>query len=174
MKSIVIYNSQTGFTKRYAEWISEGAGCECVEFKNAVKMDLSQYEAIVFGGWCMAGNVVKLDWFKKQIPSLSASGKKLIVFAVGASPAASEDVPVAMERLLSTEEHAKVKVFYCQGGIDYDKMKAPSRFAMKFLAKTLKNKKDATQKEKDMSEMISKSYDISDKKYAEPIIAELV
>ena len=28
MKSIVIYNSQTGFTKKYAEWISEAAACE--------------------------------------------------------------------------------------------------------------------------------------------------
>ena len=35
MKSIVIYNSQTGFTKKYAEWISEATGCEAVEFKHA-------------------------------------------------------------------------------------------------------------------------------------------
>ena len=26
MKTIVIYTSQTGFTKRYAEWISEASG----------------------------------------------------------------------------------------------------------------------------------------------------
>ena len=26
MKKIVIYTSQTGFTKRYAEWISEASG----------------------------------------------------------------------------------------------------------------------------------------------------
>nr|WP_318660083.1 hypothetical protein [uncultured Treponema sp.] len=26
MKSIVIYNSQTGFTKQYAQWISDTAG----------------------------------------------------------------------------------------------------------------------------------------------------
>ena len=29
MKTIVIYNSQTGFTKRYAEWIAEAAGADC-------------------------------------------------------------------------------------------------------------------------------------------------
>ena len=48
MKSIVIYNSQTGFTKKYAEWISEAAACECVEFKQAAKLNLSDYDAIVF------------------------------------------------------------------------------------------------------------------------------
>ena len=85
MKAIVIYNSQTGFTKKYAEWISQEAGCECVEFSKGSKMNLSEYDAIVFGGWCLAGQMTKLGWFKKEMPALYDSGKKLIVFAVGAS-----------------------------------------------------------------------------------------
>ena len=35
MKTIVIYNSQTGFTKRYAEWIAEAAGADCLELSVA-------------------------------------------------------------------------------------------------------------------------------------------
>ena len=31
MKTVVIYTSQTGFTKRYAEWIAEAAGADCME-----------------------------------------------------------------------------------------------------------------------------------------------
>ena len=49
MKSIVIYNSKTGFTKKYAEWISEAAGCECVELKKAGKVKLAEYDSSVFG-----------------------------------------------------------------------------------------------------------------------------
>ena len=67
MKSIVIYNSQTGFTKQYAEWISEAAGCDCVSLKQAGKIKLADYDAIVFGSWFMAGGITKLPWFKKQI-----------------------------------------------------------------------------------------------------------
>ena len=74
MKSIVIYNSQTGFTKKYAEWIAEAAACECVEFKQAAKLNLADYDAIVFGSWCMAGSITKLTWFKKQMPALAAAG----------------------------------------------------------------------------------------------------
>ncbi len=37
MKTIVIYNSQTGFTKRYAEWIAEAAGADCLELSAAKK-----------------------------------------------------------------------------------------------------------------------------------------
>lgn len=76
---IVIYNTQTGFTKKYAEWLSEALECECVECSGAEKM-------------------------------------KLFVSA-------------------------------------------------------LKAKKDKTEKEQMMADMISKSYDISDRKYIEPIVA---
>lgn len=173
MKSIVIYNSQTGFTKKYAEWISEMAACECVDFKKGSKMDLSGYDAVVFGGWCMAGAVTKISWFKKQMPSLAAAGKKLIVFAVGATPAVAPEVEVAMSSVLTDEERKYTKIFYCQGGIDYDKMNGPSKFAMKMLAKALKSNKNATEDDLKKAEMISHSYDISDKKYAEVIAAEL-
>jgi len=32
MKTIVIYNSQTGFTERYAKWIAEETSADCVSF----------------------------------------------------------------------------------------------------------------------------------------------
>ena len=35
MKTIVIYTSQTGFTKRYAEWIAEAMGADCFELSVA-------------------------------------------------------------------------------------------------------------------------------------------
>lgn len=35
MKTIVIYHSQTGFTKRYAEWIAQEAGADCLELSAA-------------------------------------------------------------------------------------------------------------------------------------------
>ena len=45
MKIIVIYSSQTGFTKRYAEWIAEASGADCLELSAAKKKDLTAYEA---------------------------------------------------------------------------------------------------------------------------------
>lgn len=173
MKTIVIYTSQTGFTKRYAEWISEASGAECLEFKQAKKISLSDFDAIVFGGWCMAGGVTKLNWFKNQIREISGAGKKIMVYMVGASPAESPDIPLAMEKNFSGEEWKGVKTFYCPGGLNYSKMNCFSRFAMKMLAKSLMTKKDAAEKDKQMAQMISHSYDISDKKYIEPILAEL-
>ena len=79
MKSIVIYKSQTGFTKKYAEWISQESGAECMDIKRAKKIRLSDYDAVIYGGWCMAGSITNLDWFKKQISGLNTEEKKIIV-----------------------------------------------------------------------------------------------
>lgn len=49
MKTIIIYNSQTGFTKRYAEWIAEATKADCLELSAAKKKDLTTYEALEVG-----------------------------------------------------------------------------------------------------------------------------
>lgn len=49
-------------------------------------------------------------------------------------------------------------------------MSAPSRLMMKIFIKSLKAKKDKTEEDEEMIKIISSSYDISDKKYIEPIL----
>ena len=168
MKTIVIYNSQTGFTKRYAEWIAKAAGADCLELSVAKKKDLTSYEAIIFGGWACAGNISKINWFKGNIDKWA--DKKLIAFCVGASPIENPEIETALKQIFNESERKKVEVFYCPGGFDYEKMSAPSKLMMKIFIKTLKAKKDKTEEEQTMIKMISSSYDISDKKYIEPIL----
>ena len=68
MKTAIIYVSQTGFTKQYAEWLAEEVSGECMTIAEAEKKDLSGYDAVVFGGWCFAGTIKELDWFKERLP----------------------------------------------------------------------------------------------------------
>lgn len=168
MKTIAIYHSQTGFTKRYAEWIAEAAGADCLALSAAKKKDLTAYEAIIFGGWACAGSISKIGWFKENIDKWA--DKKLIAFCVGASPIENPEVETALKQNFNESEWKKVKVFYCPGGFNYEKMSTVSKLMMKMFLKALKAKKDKTEEEKVMVKMISSSYDISDKKYIEPIL----
>ena len=168
MKTIVIYNSQTGFTKRYAEWIAEAAGADCFEFPSAKKKDLAAYEAIIFGGWACAGSISKISWFKGNIDKWA--DKKLIAFCVGASPIDNPEVEQSLKQNFKEPELKKVNIFYCPGGLNYEKMPASSRLMMKMFIKMLKAKKDKTEAEQEMIKMISASYDISDKRYIEPVL----
>lgn len=171
MKTIVIYNSQTGFTKRYAEWIAEKSGADCYELSEAKKKRLDSYDAIIYGGWACAGGISKLSWFKGNINKWK--GKKLIAFCVGGSPLENPEIEPALKKNFSEEEMNNVNVFYCPGGFNYEKMSITSKLMMKMFIKTLKAKKDKTEEDEVMIKMISSSYDISDIKYIEPILASL-
>lgn len=168
MKTIVIYNSQTGFTKRYAQWIAEAAGADCLELSAAKKENLSGYEAIIFGGWACAGSISKIGWFKSNIDKWA--GKKLIAFCVGGSPLENPEIEPALKQNFTESELKKIHIFYCPGGFNYEKMSAPSKLMMKMFIKMLQAKKSKSEAEQEMIKMISSSYDISDRKYIEPIL----
>ena len=168
MKTVVIYNSQTGFTKKYAQWIAEKTGAECIEFSNAKKTNFDSYDAIVFGGWAVAGSISKLKWFKKNISKWS--NKKLAVFCVGASPIENPEIEETLPKNFTEEELKVVRWFYCPGGLCYEKMPVKSRAMMKMFVGALKAKKNKTQDDINQINMIQSSYDISDKKYIDPII----
>ncbi len=168
MKTIVIYNSQTGFTKRYAEWIAKAAEADCYALADAKKKNLDEYEAIIFGGWACAGGISKISWFKSNMEKWE--NKKLIVFCVGGSPIENPEIETGLRKNFKESEWEKVSVFYCPGGFCYEKMSASSKLMMKMFIKALKAKKDKTKEEQEMIEMISHSYDISDEKYIEPIL----
>ena len=171
MKTLVIYTSQTGFTKRYAEWIADRLQADILNLDEAKKQKnefFNSYDAIIYGGWAMAGNVVKIKWFLTRAANWKE--KKLAVFCVGASPHESPEVQTALDNVLDDEQKKYIKAFYLQGGLNYSAMKLPYKLAMKGFAAAVAKTKNPTETEKAMAEMISHSYDISDEKYITPIV----
>ena len=168
MKTVVIYNSQTGFTKRYAQWIAEETSARCVEYKDAKKMDLSGFDNILFGGWAMAGSITKVKWFLKN--KSKWEGKKLAAFCVGASPVENPELKEFFAKCEADENFKGVKVFYLPGGLDYEKMSGASKTMMKMFVKMLDSNKNKTEGDLMQIKMMSSSYDISDKKYIEPVV----
>ena len=174
MKTLVIYTSQTGFTKRYAEWLACRVGGEMLEIKEARKKNevfFEAFDAICYGGWAMAGRLVKAKWFLEKADNWK--DKRLAMFCVGGSPNDNPDVEIFIQNALTEDQKKYIKMFYCQGGFNYEKMKPASKIAMKMFVSALKNKKNPTEKEKIMAEKMSSSYDISDIKYLDPIVSYL-
>ncbi len=172
MKTLIIYTSQTGFTKRYAHWLADETDADVFELNDVRKRAESffaDYEAIVYAGWCMAGNVVKAKWFLNQADKWKE--KRLAVICVGGSPSDNPDVEMFLKNIMNDEQRKYIKAFYCPGGFAYEKMNGVSKLAMKMFVSSLKKKQD--EKSGQVAERISGSYDISDKKYIEPVAAYL-
>ncbi|MGN0498974.1 MAG: flavodoxin domain-containing protein [Acutalibacteraceae bacterium] len=166
MKTIVIYNSRTGFTKQYAQWIAQELQCDSVSFQRVDEISLGDFDTIIFGSWCHAGRIKKLNWVFEELKK--DANKNYVVFAVGASPMNSPDAQKTMEQ--NIPKNSIVKSFYLQGGLNYEKMTLSSRIMMKLFSSMIKKKKDATDEQKKMAEMMSRSYDSSDKKFIVPLL----
>lgn len=99
----------------------------------------------------------------------TVEGEKAIVFCVGASPVTS-DVEKSLVQNFNEPKLEEVNVFYCPGGLNYENMSVRTRLMMRMFVKAIKAKKDKSAIEEEMARVMSASYDISDKKYIEPII----
>ncbi len=168
MRAIVVYHSKTGFTKKYAEWISEVLTCNIVELKKTDSSSLDSYDVVIFGGGLMAGQIGGLKKFKTIVGKLN---KRLVVFATGATP--GEDKKIYEQTLnanFSEEEKKKVSYFYFQSGVNYENMGIFSKMMMKMLSAMLAKKKDATPEELEMAKAIKNSSDFSRKEYIEPLV----
>ena len=168
MKTAVIYHSQTGFTKRYAQWTAEAVKADCLNCQKPGKKICPGMKQLCCGSWVCAGSLSKFGWFKSNMDKWK--DKKLAVFCVGASPADNPEVQDFLKQNFGGPEFAGVRVFYCPGGFCYEKMGMKSKLMMKVFMKALKAKKEKTEAEKEMVRWISSSYDISDRKYIEPVL----
>lgn len=165
MKTLVIYKSRTGFTKRYAQWIAEELGCKAEDYKNLGNIDLNSLDLIIFGSRFHASTI---DGLKKVRKLVDGKNCKLVVFATGATPA--EETKTIEEAMRNNFGDSDIPHFYMQSGLCYEKMSFFDRTLMKMFAKMMSRKKDKSEAEAGMVAAIGKSYDSSDRSYITPLI----
>ena len=119
MNGIIIYKSKYGTTKKYAEWLSEETGFECIDASKVKIADLNDYDTIVFGGSVYASKILIADFAEKCMKTIF--DKKVIMFCVGSLMQSSENTK-KLKETLNKEEFQNVPLFYCRGAINVNKM----------------------------------------------------
>lgn len=169
MKSLIVYKSKTGFTKRYAQWIQESTKFDMQDYDHLDRASLSEYDFIIFGSRVHAGRVDGLTKFKNLVAVCPHI--RLAVFATGGTPNEAEDVVNKIWNDSFTQgELRAIPHFYMQSGLDYKTMKTGDRLLMKALAKILAGKKDKDSTEAGCEKAIGSSYDHSSKEYMIPLL----
>lgn len=168
-KGIILYRSKYGATKKYADWLVEETGFDCMETKNAKAEVLQQYDVIILGGGVYASGIAGLQFLKKNISQLA--GKKIAVFAVGASP--YDETAIAQIRDMHFRDAlSDIPLFYCRGAWDEDKMKFTDRTLCKMLQKAVSKQDPQTYEpwQKALMCAVGKSCDWTDKSYLEALL----
>ncbi|MCR5082399.1 MAG: flavodoxin domain-containing protein [Parasporobacterium sp.] len=168
-KGIILYQSKYGSTKKYAEWLSKATGYICVETSKTKVKDILEYDVIVLGGGVYASGIAGINFLKKNIQALS--GKKIAVFAVGASPYNEKAISQVRERHFVNGLET-IPLFYCRGAWDEEKMTFAHRTLCKMLQKAVAKKNTAEYEPWESALMGAKGQrcDWTEQSYLDPIL----
>lgn len=168
---LVVYKSKTGFTKKYAEWIAQELSADIYEYIKVNENMLGIYDIVIYGG---SLHVVGINGKKLITQNLdNLKNKKLIVFAVGASPYRLEIVNEIRDRNFSEEEQRYIHFYYLRDGFNYNKLPFFDKILMKLLQLKLKWKKVLTPDEKGMLNAFKMPADFTRKQNVQEIISHV-
>jgi len=158
MKRIVIYKSESGFTKKIAERIAIELSADIVDIKGFKYVDLSSYDMFIYGGAVHAQKIIGL---RKTKAKLRKHGKLLTaIFAVGSAAHDSFSIPIIKKQNLTEQESDKIKFFYFRGGYDKNSLTLSSRMIMSIVSKLVfRNIQNAKPEFKDILEMMKDGAD---------------
>ena len=175
MEHIIVYGSQYGSTRQYAENLSEQTGIPAVSYKDAPA--LSDRKTIVYLGGLYAGGVLGLA---KTLRSVSLQDEqKLLLVTVGLAdpdePENQDNIRASLQRQLPAGLLSQTKVFHLRGGIDYHKLSFGHRTVMKLLYQSLRRTpfEKQTAENRALIETYGKQVDFTDFGALEPIIHEI-
>jgi menaquinone-dependent protoporphyrinogen IX oxidase len=170
MKTIVIYKSKTGFTKKYAQWIAEALSADILDVSKVDINELNKYDNIVYGGSLYAVGITGLKLIIKNLEKLK--DKKIVVFATGASPSSERVINEVANKNFTSEQQKSIKFFYLRGGFDYKKLNFFDRFLMTLLKWKIKSKNKAqlTKDEIGMLAVYDKPVDFTLRKNIDEIV----
>lgn len=166
---VVIYQSKYGATKKYAEWLAEELSCDLVETKKVTIEQIEKYDVVILGGGIYATGIAGISFLKKHHERLK--NKKIIVFAVGASPYDEKAMIVLKERNFNAE-FSHIPCFYCRGAWNEESMSWKDRTLCNLLKKAVAKKDLATYEpwETALMQAIGSNYDWTDKENIKQIV----
>ncbi len=146
----IVYESNTGFTERYAKALAEKTGVEALPLDKA-KKSVAKGSEVVFLGWVFANKISGLDKARK-LWTVKALG------AVGMNPPSEKNTEIVREA-----NKAECPLFYLAGGLDNAKLKGMHKMMLAMVRKSLEQEnkpeyKDAIEMFRNGGDWFSEEY----------------
>ncbi len=135
MRTLILYTSATGSTKKYAEEIASSVGGTALPLKKYKWKDASDYDTIVYGGWVMGGKIQGIDDFLAHYDEIE--DKNVLIFATGMSLVS----PESRDNLITTNvlDIYHIRFYQLRGSFDYSKLHFPYNFLLNTSLRSMKN-----------------------------------
>lgn len=129
-KTMVLYASAYGSTRRYAEYIANALACPAADIRRIKPQVIAEVDTVIFGGWLCGGAVAGSRALEARREQLA--GKSLIAFVTGVGDYAGTS---RMNDIIASNFSAVVpeRVFYLRGDICYRRMHWYHKFLINYL-----------------------------------------
>lgn len=162
MLSAIVYESNSGYTKKYAEILSRETGIPVYSRENAKSL-IAENSEIIYMGWLMAGSI-------KGYKAASPLYKIKAVCAVGMAVPSEKYV----DEILQRHKIKNTEIFYLQGGFNFNKLHGIYKLMMRMMAKiigsSVEKKAEKTEEEIIMLKLINDGGDFVTKENLNPVI----
>jgi menaquinone-dependent protoporphyrinogen IX oxidase len=177
MNVAVVYQSNYGYTEKYANWVAEELQADVFQTKEVKLSELMEYETIIIGGGLYAGGMNSLDFLMKYYNELKE--KNLCLFTVGAADVTNtknvQNIQQNLFKSWTVEMKESIKVYHFRGGIDYPNLRFMHKVLMSMLILTLRLKKQVERDEEtqEMIDTYGQKTDFTNKESIEPMLEDI-
>lgn len=153
---VIVYESKTGFTKRYAKMLAAKTGFKAFHVKEFLKID--QGEEVIFLGWLKVGKIQGLNKIRKcNVKAVCGSGT-----AQYAEP--------STEAVIARNKLEGIPFFYLRGGcLPLKDIKGLDKIMLSMFVKMLEGRNDKDEKTDESIAMIKNGFDGVKEENLEPI-----
>lgn len=131
MNTLIIYGTQYGTTKRYAEKFAEMMDFSVISYENV--KNVTDYEQVIYFGGLYAGGVKGLKSTARKL----SPNTKLVIVTVGLADVCDKEnisnIRSAIRRQVPEYLLKTSSFFHLRGGIDYQKLTFKHKTMMTFL-----------------------------------------
>ena len=158
MVKAIVYKSETGFTKEYAQMLSKRLNIACYTLEEG-KKNLNKQDEIAYLGWVCAGSIKGVNKVRNRY-NVKCYG------AVGAFPKDDKYV----DSLVKSNALEKEKVFYLRGGINFGKLKGYKKIIVKIVGNILEKNNKGKKGSEELIRLFNEGASFVDSKNLDEII----
>lgn len=160
MKGLILYKTQYGSTRQYAEWLSKEISIPAINLEDFSNDDIDNYEFLIIGSNIKVGKIKAAGWIKNHFNYLR--DKNLILFTVCGSYADAEEQSKVLKDNFPQEIRTSIDYFSLPGRLNLSELTFWDNFVIKMGSKFYPDKEAA--------ERMASGFDWVDRKKLKPII----
>lgn len=171
MKTLIIYNTMSGYTLKYAQWLSEELGdCTLVPYKKFKVKMLEECDRVVFAARVANNTIVGFKTLTKYAEKFAAKYVSVLAVALTEPSAAFYH---ALEEANVPYILKGIPLFCVRGGFDADKLDAVTKLGAKITISRLMKASNRSPYEIALLNFYSVKSDFSGKEQLAPMLKYL-